>query len=225
VIRIPGRFAVESGEQRLDLGLPARTIPLRATLVYDPVGTSLDGGAMVPVGDPAYGVALWPGRVDESVLLDVSPISKEPLPAGVVRLFAVGDGGGLMLRGEGKLLPPADDAQRYTAIAIGQAEGVTGRRTRTMFERDEERSRIVEEITLRFTSTRPRAVDVLAREHLYRGKCWTLAYHSTGPRIAKEGEQQVGLGVVVPARGSAAIVYRVVYLWDTAQCTPSKSPP
>lgn len=225
LIRIPGRFAVVPGEQHLDLGLPATPVPLRATLVYDPVGPSLDGGGMVPVSDPGYGVQRWPGRLDESILVDVSPVSRDPLPAGSVRLFAVGPDGALVLRGLGRFLAAADDAERYTAIAIGQAADVTGRRTRTLFERDEDRSRMVEEITLRFTSTRSRPVELLAREHLYRGKCWVLAYHSTGPRIAKEGEQQVGLGVTVPARGTATIVYRVVYLWDTAQCTPSKSPP
>lgn len=226
VIRIPGRFAVAAGEQRLDLGLPSTTVGLAPTLIYDPVGTSLDGGAMVPLGDPAYGVAEWPTRVDESVLLDLGTVRREPLPAGAVRLFQIDRDGRLVWRGEGKLLPPADDAVPHTAIAIGQAPGVVGRRTRTMFERDDERSRLVEEIRVEVTSTRERAVEVLAREHLYRGKCWTLAYHSTGNRITKEGEQQVALGAVVPARGTAVIVYRVVYQWDETQCTPpSKSAP
>jgi len=225
VVRVRGRFAVTGGEQRLDLGLPARAIPLQPTLVYDPVGTSLDSAAQMPLGDPEYGVAKWPARVVESVVLDVSALSREPLPAGAVRMFAIGADGSLAWRGEGTLLPPADDVELRTAIAIGEADGVTGQRTRTMFERDDANRRLVEEITLRFDNQRQHAVELLAREHLYRGICWTLAYHSTGPRVAKEGEQQVGLGVTVPARATATIVYRVVYQWDSGQCKLSKSAP
>lgn len=221
--RIAGRFAIGPGEQRLDLGLRAEPLPLRATLVYDPVGTTLDGGAMRPLPDPQLGTQPWPRRIDESVLVDLTGASSEPLPAGTVRLYRVDGAGALAWRGEGTLLPPADDARRITAIAVGRAGDVTGQRTRSMFERDEDRQRLIEEFTLRFRNDRDRPVEVLAREHLYRGKCWILAYHSTGGRIAKEGEQQVGLGVVVPARAAASIVYRVIYTWDPTHCTPSKS--
>lgn len=225
-IHLPGRFALGSGEQRLDLGLRGGPLALRPTLVYDPVGTRLDAPEKVPRSDPSYGVEPWATRVDESVLIDLTSYGGAPLPAGVVRLLRVDARGELAWRGEGKLLPPSPGARRATAISIGRATDVSGKRTRTMFERDETTKRLVEEFTLRFENQRERPVDVLAREHIYRGTCWMLSYHSTGDRIAKEGSQQIGLGVVVPARGTATIVYRVTYSWDPDYCKPppSKSP-
>jgi hypothetical protein len=54
-------------------------------------------------------------------------------------------------------------------------------------------------------------VDVVVREHLYRGQTWTLAYHSA-PAI-KEGAQQIALAAAVPANGEAKVLYVVVYTW------------
>lgn len=223
-IRVPGRFALGAGEQRLDLGLRGDPLPLRPTLVYDPVGTRLDRPDQEPPGDPAYGVQPWSTRVDESVLIDLTSYSTAPLPAGVVRLLRVDARGQLAWRGEGKLLPPSTGARRATAISVGRAADVTGRRRRTMYERDEESKRLIEEFELSFANDRDRPVEVLAREHLYRGTCWTLSYASTRHRVAKEGNQQVGLGLVVPARSRASIVYRVTYTWDPGYCRDSSSP-
>jgi hypothetical protein len=56
-------------------------------------------------------------------------------------------------------------------------------------------------------------VEVLVREHLYRGQNWTLAYHSA-PEAAKEGPQQISLRTKVPARSTTKILYVVVYTWN-----------
>ena len=49
---------------------------------------------------------------------------------------------------------------------------------------------LVEEFVITIDNTRARPVDVLLREHLYRGQNWTLAYQSVRRRRRKEGPQQ-----------------------------------
>ena len=217
--RLPGRYAIEPGPQRLELALRDRPLPLRSTLVYDPVGPALDHPTNPPEDAAGYGVQRWPTTVDATVKIELGAIADVQLPAGPVRLAAV-DGSGLAWRGEGELLPPATDAERYLTIAIGRIDDVSGRRARTDFVKDAARQRLYEEITVTLTSTRRAPVDVLVREHLYRGPCWKLAYHSTGDGVAKEGAQRIALTTTVPAGGTATVVYRVIYHWSAPECSP-----
>jgi hypothetical protein len=224
-VAVPGAYAVRPGGQRLDLALAGGVLTLKPTLVYDPVGTRLDSATMRPQMDERYGVERWPSAVDESLLVDLARVADGPLPSGPVRVFAVGEGGALVWRGEGRLLPSAADAERYTTVAVGRSPVVTGKRRRTDFSIDHDALRLVEEVTVTLANAGERPADVLVREHLYRGQCWALAYHSTGDRVAKEGAQQIGLGVVVPAGGEATVMYRVLYEWDDRTCrlSPSKN--
>ena len=61
-------------------------------------------------------------------------------------------------------------------------------------------------------SERPDPVNVLVREHLYRGQNWILAYHSA-PEATKEGPQQISLRTEVPAKSQQKLLYVVVYTW------------
>ena len=61
------------------------------------------------------------------------------------------------------------------------------------------------------SAARVRPVEVVIREHVYRGQNWTLAYQSA-PAV-KEGAQQIALRAVVPAMGRAKVLYVVVYTW------------
>jgi hypothetical protein len=222
-VAVPGTYAVRPGGQRLDLALHGGALSLTPTLVYDPVGTRLDSATMRPQTDEGYGVERWPAAVDESLKVDLSRLAEGPLPSGPVRVFTMGEGGALVWRGEGRMLPPAADAELYTTVAVGRSPLVTGTRKRTDFAIDHDALRLIEEITVTLHNAGERPADVLVREHLYRGQCWTLAYHSTGDGVAKEGAQQIGLSVVVPAGGDATVMYRVLYEWDERTCRHSTS--
>ncbi|HUQ00906.1 MAG TPA: hypothetical protein VM261_00365 [Kofleriaceae bacterium] len=221
-VAVPGTYAVRPGGQRLDLALHGGALALKPTLVYDPVGTRLDSATMRPQTDEGYGVERWASAVDESLLVDLSHVADGPLPSGPVRVFTVGEGGALVWRGEGRLLPPAADAELYTTVAVGRSPQVTGTRKRTDFAIDHDALRLIEEVTVTLHNAGDRPVDVLVREHLYRGQCWTLAYYSTAV-AKKEGAQQIGLGVDVPAGGDATVMYRVLYEWDERTCRLSTS--
>ncbi|MBK9036114.1 MAG: hypothetical protein IPL61_33540 [Myxococcales bacterium] len=217
ILPVGRALAIGPGPQRLDLGLTNRAIPLQPILVYDPVGTRLDGLGMRPNDDPRFGVERWSPQVEVSVSLALAQVSAAPLPSGPIRMFGLDADGQLAWRGEGQLLPPADGAARTVAIAIGRSTEVTGRRTQSMFELDHARERLIEEYTLEFDNAGAQAVTLEAREHMYRGRCWQLVYFSTAD-IGKQGEQLVSLRTVVPARGQAKIVYRVSYKWNIDLC-------
>jgi len=61
-------------------------------------------------------------------------------------------------------------------------------------------------------NTRPRPIEVVVREHLYRGQNWALAYRSA-PIAAKEGPQQISMRMIVPPKGQGKLLYVVVYTW------------
>lgn len=218
VLRVAGAARIGGGEQRLDLGIATRALPLTTELSYDPVGDELDGGTRANL-DPTLGVQRWSSRVATAISLDLGRLGDRALPAGPIQLFSQGQGGAVTWRGEGELLPPATDAERTLTITLDRSDDVTARRQRTMFEVENDRERLVEEFKLTFANRGDRAHRVVAREHLYRGKCWSLVYYST-PEVAKEGEQQVSLRAVVPARGEVSIVYRVAYKWSADECEP-----
>jgi hypothetical protein len=224
--RLPGRYAIDVGRQRLELALRDRALAVRSTMVYDPIGAALDHTGNPPERDPSYGVKKWPSALEETVKVDLAEVADVQLPAGPVRLASIEPDGALRWRGEGALLPPSAHAERYLTVPIGRIDDVTGVRRRTDFVVDAARERAFEQIEVTLTSTRTRPVEVLVREHIYRGPCWTLVYHSTGDAVAQEADQQIALTTIVPAGGSATVAYRVVYYWSKEQCTehsPSKS--
>lgn len=218
LLRLARPSAIGAGTQRVDLGLPARRLPLAPVLMFDPVGATLDKPGQRPIDEPGYGVGPWPSEVAVSVAPDLARLSDAPLPAGPLRMFRVDSAGELAWLGEGALTPPADDARRTPAISVGRSADVTGRRERTMIDVDYDRERLVEEFRLTFDNRGDRAVALVAREHLYRGECWQLVYFST-PDVVKAGAQQVNFGITVPARGRATIGYRVAYAWSKSQCS------
>jgi len=94
---------------------------------------------------------------------------------------------------------------------VGTARDVTGHRERRDWARDDDLRRFSEEFLITIDNTRPHPVDIVLREHLYRGQNWTLAYQSVS--AVKEGPQQIALRTTVPARSQAKVLYVVVYTW------------
>ena len=84
-------------------------------------------------------------------------------------------------------------------------------RERRDWFKDTDQKRFSEEFLLTIDNARRRPIDVVIREHLYRGQNWTLAYQSAV--AAKEGPQQISLRTQVPANGRAKVLYVVVYTW------------
>ncbi len=215
--RLPGRYPIGPGEQRLGLALPERSLPLRSRLVYDPVGRALDRDQRMPVTDGSYGVRAWPDTLAEAIEVDLSPVAAGGLPPGPIALTTVGRDGALRWRGQGALSPPTEAASRKAIVTIGRVEDVTGRRRQTDLVRDDERLRLFEEYTVTVTNRRPVVIDVVVREHLYRGPCWILAYASTD-RIEKIGAQEIALSARIPPAATVALVYRVIYKWKESEC-------
>jgi len=207
-----GQVSLGDGETRVGLlaGEPPRK--LRSVLVYDPIGTRLDHPGATPIFDPALGVdPAAPTRVTESFEIERDERATRGLPAGPVRLLERRADGSLAVVGESRLFDPSTRVADVDTVAIGTAGGVTGHRERRDWARDTDQKRFSEELLITIDNARPRPVDIVVREHLYRGQNWTLAYQSAA--AVKEGPQQIALRTQVPANGRVKVLYVVVYTW------------
>jgi len=211
-VRDLGRVALGEGETQVELVAETAPHKMRSVLVYDPIGTGLDHPGSAPVSDPAIGVAVAaPTRITESLEIDRDDRTTTGLPAGPVRLVERRPDGALVVLGTSRLGGAATRVASVDTIAIGIADAVVGHRERRDWGRDEDQKRFSEEFLLTIDNARPRPVDVVIREHLYRGQNWTLAYQSA-PAV-KEGPQQIALRTTVPANGQSKVLYVVVYTW------------
>ncbi len=211
-----GTITLGTGETRVDLlpGDPPR--PMHSVLVYDPIGTKLDHGGVAPIRDPALGVTpAASARVTESFEVPRDPTTSLGLPGGPVRLLERRGDGSLAVIGETRLFDAATRGATVDTVAIGTATGVVGGRERRDLTIDDDGKRLVEEFVLTLTNQRATPVEVVLREHLYRGQNWTLAYRSA-PFAEKEGPQQISMRTTVPARGTTRVLYVAVYTWEPA---------
>ncbi len=208
--RVLGDLVITNGETRIEL-LPG-DLPraMRSVLVYDPIGTKLDNSGARPIIDASLGMERASPRVTESFEVVRPHASTEGLPAGPVRLLERRPDGTLAVLGESRLFDAATRVAAVDTIALGTAEGVTGTRERRELSYDEDNRRVVEEFVLTIKNTRAYAVEVVLREHLYRGQNWTLAYQ-TASEPTKEGPQQISLRTIAPPRSEAKVLYVVVY--------------
>ena len=208
-----GAVVLPPGETRVELveGTPRR---MHAVLVFDPIGTKLDNPSAVPLRDTTLGVEAPSTKVSESFEIARDERETAGLPAGPVRLFEREPDGTLTVIGEARLFDAQTRRSNLDTIAIGTAEGVTGHRERRELTDDEPRRRLVEEFVITLDNARPRPVDVLVREHLYRGQTWALGYWSVD-EIKQEGAQAFVMRTRVPAKGQVKILYVVVYTWGT----------
>lgn len=208
-----GRVTLVEGDTRVEVISDTTPRPMRSVLVYDPIGTGLDYQHAQPVQDANLGVNPPPStHVLESFEID-RVAATQHLPAGPVRLLERRADGTIGLLGEAKLFGAATLAASVDSIAVGTAERVTAKRERRELTIDNDRKRVVEEIALTIDNARDQPIEVVLREHLYRGENWTIAYRSVFD-ITKEGKQQIAMRAAVPARSKQTVLYVVVYSWE-----------
>lgn len=211
-----GSIVLGTGETRVELLPGAAPRTMHSVLVYDPIGTKLDHGGSAPIRDPALGVVPSAGpRVTESFEVEREQATSAGLPGGPVRLLERRTDGSLVVLGETRLFDAATRVAGVDTVAIGTATGVVGKRERREITIDDDRKRLVEEFVLTVTNDRAIPVEVVLREHLYRGQNWTLAYRSA-EEANKEGPQQISMRTTVPAHGSTKVLYVAVYTWEPA---------
>lgn len=206
-----GHMELGDGETRVDL-VSNGGRRMRSVLVYDPIGTKLDYTGASPVREPSVGSQKASTRVTESFEVARDAKSTQGLPAGPVRLLERKLDGSMSVLGESRLFDASTRVSDVDTIAVGTAESVTATRERREFTIDEEGRRLTEEFLITIDNKRAIPVEVLVREHLYRGQNWTLAYHSAAA-ASKDGPQQISLRTRVPAGSQTKLLYVVVYTW------------
>jgi hypothetical protein len=208
-----GAMQLGTGETRVDI-VHEEGQRLRSVLVYDPIGTKLDKPGPAPLRDLDLGTRPRAStRVTESFEVSRDARATAGLPGGPVRLLDRRANGALAVLGEARLFDAATRVSEVDTIAVGTAADVVGTRERREITIDEDNHRIVEEFLITLDNKRAIPVEVLVREHLYRGQNWVLAYHSA-PAASKEGPQQISLRTRVPARTKTRLLYVVVYTWN-----------
>ena len=208
-----GRVDVVDGETRVELLANSKPREMRSVLVYDPVGTDLDRTSAAPVRDIALGADITSTRVTESFEVARDVVATRGLPAGPVRLLERRGDGTLVVLAEARLFDVATRVAQVDTIAVGTANDVTGRRERREYTFDEFRKRLVEEFVITIDNKRPRPVEVVVREHLYRGQNWSIADPIQSQRPVKEGPQQFSMRTTVRPQSQAKLFYAVVYTW------------
>jgi hypothetical protein len=208
--RALGAIDLAAGETRLELLPDAAPQPLRAVLVYDPIGTKLDNPSADLVRGADFGVeTAAPTSVNESFEIAYDTARTAGLPGGRVRLLERGASGVLAIIGDGAVFAATARAASTSTIDVGTATGVTGHRERRLLTVEDDPPRLVEELGITLENTRDHPVDVVIREHLYREIYWRLLYYSD-PTTA-EGPQQIAIRTRVPAHGKALVIYSVEY--------------
>jgi hypothetical protein len=215
---LPFLVDVRPGAQSVSLLAGSHVLPAEQTLVYDPVGDDRDHTAAMPLTATSYGLDRTSTAVSQSIDVDLRGRIPGGMPAGKVRLLERTATGELSPLGEARIFERAgtgddqDTVSPTTSVAVGRAAEVVGKRRRRELTVDTEAKRLTEEFEIELTSTADHPVEVIVREHLYRGQTWTLAYFSE-PSVEKEGPQKIAMRTRVPAKGTARVVYRVVYWW------------
>ncbi len=206
-----GRIDLRPGETRIELVDREPPRSLRSVLVYDPVGSSLDRPKPEPARDRDLGAHPGSHRVTESFEV-VRPRHGAGLPRGKVRLLEQRPDASLGLLAQTILFDTSTQIAEVDTISLGPAEAITATRERTELTIDESRRRIVEEFVLTIDNARAVPVEVVLREHLYRGQKWTLAFQSVD-NLTREGPQQIVMRTQVAAKAKAKVLYVVVYTW------------
>ena len=205
-----GPLVLGAGETRVEL-LGEVTRAMNSVLVYDPIGTGLDHTGSAPLVEEWLGIdEKMSTRVSENFEVARDKTTTTGLPAGPVRLLEAKPDGSLSVLGESRLFDAATRVADVDTIAVGTAEGVTGKRERRELTISEDGSRVTEEFVITIDNARAYPVGVLLREHMYRGQNWTLAFHSVADAV-KEGPQQIAMRTRVPAKSQLKVMYVVVY--------------
>ncbi|MFT3696342.1 MAG: DUF2642 domain-containing protein [Kofleriaceae bacterium] len=147
------------------------------------------------------------GTAKSQVALEVDVPTKDPLPDGKVRLFKRASNGRLDVVSEDPLHSSAGIAR----INLSADSDVTGERRAVSCNYDEHAHVIREKIEVKLDNKSKQAVDVVAREFLWR---WTMfRVEDESPKGTKAGAQTEEYRVKLPANGHQTITYTVVYSW------------
>lgn len=215
--RLLGSVELVDGDTRIEL-IDERAATRRAhpVVVYDPIGSKLDHAGESPVRERSFGVTPPPRRtLLKGYEIARDPVAMRGLPGGIAHLLAADRDGRLSRVGEGRMFGTALAKATVDTLQYEPAANVTGRRERVEMTLDTDRRRLAEDFRITIENHQPTAVDVVIREHMYRGENWTLAYLSLPlDRASQEGPQQIAIRGRVPGSGTLIVSYTVVYWWE-----------
>ena len=200
--------------------------PVAYGLLYDPVDSNLRGRSRKPKLRRDYGVRdednprdvvraiveLGARRPGATPGAETDLATLTALPEGQMTVVADSERGTPRIVGSGRAFERQGDA-KSTHAEFGVSDSVRVTRRQTDFFLDEYAERLIEEIRVSLENRDTRPHRVLVREHMYRGRNWSVGYHNGVGNPRKIGVQTVRFDVELPPGESQTIVYRVIYTW------------
>ena len=204
---VPGTVKLGSGESvQVELFPPRTGAKARSVVVFEAMpdqSASFQQFQAVDCNQLSTSV----GTAHSEVALEVDVPSKDPLPDGRVRLFK---------RTGARLEVVTEDPLRSVAgvarIRLSPDGDVTGERHAVSCNYDEHAHVIKEKIEVKIENKGKQAVDVVAREYLWRWPMFKIESDES-PHGTRAGPQSQEYRLSMPAGGKKSITYTVVYSW------------
>jgi len=204
---VPGAVRLGSGESvQVELFPPRTAAKPRTVVVFEAMpdqSASFQQFQAVDCNQLATSV----GTARAEVALEVDVPTKAALPDGRVRLFK---------RTGSRLEVVTEDPLRSIAgvarIRLSPDADVTGERHAVSCNYDEHAHVIKEKIEVKLENKGKQAVDVVAREFLWRWPMFKIESDES-PRGTRAGAQTQEYRLSLPAGGKKSITYTVVYSW------------
>lgn len=201
----------DNSTKQIELFEAAAGVPAEKVLVYYGLPWQYGGWWPSPATDRDLGLAMNP-KVD--VYLRFKNAEENgmgvPLPKGRIRVnqFDTADGS-LEFIGEDVIdHTPKDET---VLIKMGEAFDVVGERRQVEFAIDVNRRTIDETIEIKLRNHKDGAVEVIAKENLYRWSNWRITQKSHD--FEKQDARTVHFPVTIEPDGEAVITYSVHYWW------------
>lgn len=210
--RTPVRYAIAQPvklpigqEVQVQLVPPQRKTTAKTVVVYEAI-PDLSAGfqSYANIDCTLYNGNTGPGTAEIVVEVDVP--TKDPLPAGRVRMFRrTGDRVEAVSE---ELLRSRAGAAR---IRLDRSQDITGDRKATACTNDEKARTLTEKVELALENTGKRARDVVVREYAWR---WTVfRLDAESQKSVSGGPQSFEYRVTLPPGGKRTLGYTLVYSW------------
>jgi len=204
---VPSAVKLGSGESvQVELFPPRTAAKTRTVVVFEAMADQSASFQQFQAVD-CNQLATNVGTARSEVALEVDVPTKDALPDGRVRLFK---------RTGSRLEVVTEDPLRSIAgaarIRLSPDAEITGERHAVSCNYDEHAHVIKEKIELKLENKGKQAVDVVAREFLWRWPMFKIESDES-PRGTRAGAQTQEYRLSLPGGGKKSITYTVVYSW------------
>jgi hypothetical protein len=199
----------DNSTKQLELFPVSKSVPCRKELVFSAEPPYMPYYS-APISEQGY-AATVEGKTGAYLEFDNEEEAGMgmPLPAGRVRANQAAKDGSLEFVGEDVIKhTPRGETVR---VKLGNSFDIAGERKQTSFRYDDSNDLIEESFEVSVRNRKKEAVQVVAREYLYRWSGWKVT--SASRDYEKRDARTIDFPLEIPADGEAKFTYTVRYSW------------